>query len=298
MTKRIEGIVTALVTPFNLDGELDENALHRIVEFQIEKGVHGLYPCATFGEGPTMTVEQRKRVAEIVIEKSGRRVPVVVQVGASDASTTIELSRHAERVGADAVAVVTPYYYNPDEEALVEYYKQVSENVAIPVFIYNIPYRTTVNITPDIALKIVAAAPRVQGIKDSSRDFMQVLEYIEKLPRDFIILNGADAYILPALIMGVSGAMSAYSNAFPELYVSLYDLFKRGDYEKAREVQFKINLTRRMLRLHAQPFIQPVKEAMKMRGIPAGFVKRPLRPMTEEEIDDLGSKLKKLDLLR
>jgi len=298
LTKRIEGIVTALVTPFNLDGELDENALHRIVEFQIEKGVHGLYPCATFGEGPTMTVEQRKRVAEIVIERSGRRVPVVVQVGASDASTTIELSRHAERVGADAVAVVTPYYYNPDEEALVEYYKQVSENVAIPVFIYNIPYRTTVNITPDIALKIVAAAPRVQGIKDSSRDFMQVLEYIEKLPRDFIILNGADAYILPALIMGVSGAMSGYSNAFPELYVSLYDLFKRGDYEKAREVQFKINLTRRMLRLHAQPFIQPVKEAMKMRGIPAGFVKRPLRPMTEEEIDDLRSKLKKLDLLR
>jgi len=297
LTKRIEGIVTALVTPFNLEGELDENALERIVEFQIAKGVHGLYPCATFGEGPTMTLEQRKRVAEIVIQKSRRRIPVVVQVGASDASTTIELARHTEHAGADAIAVVTPYYYNPDEKALVEYYRQVSENVTIPVFIYNIPYRTTVNITPDIALKIVAAAPQVRGIKDSSRDFMQVLEYIEKLPRDFIILNGADAYILPALIMGAAGAMSAYSNAFPELYVSLYDLFKKGDYDKAREVQFKINLTRRILRLHAQPFIQPVKEAMKMRGIPGGFVKRPLRPMTEQEIDDLKSRLKKLDLL-
>jgi len=297
LTKRIEGIVTALVTPFNLNGELDENALGRIVEFQIAKRVHGLYPCATFGEGPTMTLEQRKRVAEIVIEKSRHRVPVIVQVGASDASTTIELARHAEHAGADAIAVVTPYYYNPDEKALVEYYRQVSENIAIPVFIYNIPYRTTVNITPDIALKIVAAAPRVQGIKDSSRDFMQVLEYIEKLPKDFIILNGADAYILPALIMGAAGAMSAYSNAFPELYVSLYDLFKKGDYDKGREVQFKINLVRRILRLHAQPFIQPVKEAMKMRGIPAGFVKRPLRPMTEQEIDDLRSRLEKLDLL-
>jgi len=297
LTKRIEGIVTALVTPFNLEGELDESALERIVEFQIAKRVHGLYPCATFGEGPTMTLEQRKRVAEIVIEKSRHHVPVVVQVGAPDASTTIELARHAEHVGADAIAVVTPYYYNPDEKALVEYYRQVSEKVAIPIFIYNIPYRTTVNITPDIALKIVEAAPRVQGIKDSSRDFMQVLEYIEKLPRDFIILNGADAYILPALIMGAAGAMSAYSNAFPELYVSLYDLFKKGDYDKAREVQFKINITRRILRLHAQPFIQPVKEAMRMRGIPAGFVRRPLRPMTEQEIDDLRSKLKKLDLL-
>ncbi len=297
MTKRIEGIVTALVTPFNLEGELDENALERIVEFQIAKRVHGLYPCATFGEGPTMTLDQRKRVAEIVIEKSRHHVPVVVQVGAADASTTIELARHAEHVGADAIAVVTPYYYNPDERALVEYYRQVSEKVAIPIFIYNIPYRTTVNITPDIALKIVETAPRVQGIKDSSRDFMQVLEYVEKLPRDFIILNGADAYILPALIMGAAGAMSAYSNAFPELYVSLYDLFKKGDYDKAREVQFKINITRRILRLHAQPFIQPVKEAMKMRGIPAGFVRRPLRPMTEQEIDDLRSRLKKLNLL-
>jgi len=297
LTKRIEGIVTALVTPFNLEGELDENALERIVEFQIAKRVHGLYPCATFGEGPTMTLEQRKRVAEIVIEKSRHHVPVVVQVGAPDASTTIELARHAEHVGADAIAVVTPYYYNPDEKALVEYYRQVSEKVAIPIFIYNIPYRTTVNITPDIALKIVEAAPRVQGIKDSSRDFMQVLEYIEKLPKNFIILNGADAYILPALIMGATGAMSAYSNAFPELYVSLYDLFKKGDYDKAREVQFKINITRRILRLHAQPFIQPVKEAMRMRGIPAGFVRRPLRPMTEQEIDDLRSRLKKLDLL-
>jgi 4-hydroxy-tetrahydrodipicolinate synthase len=294
---RIEGIVTALVTPFNLEGELDENALERIVEFQIAKGVHGLYPCATFGEGPIMTLEQRKRVAETVIQKTRRRIPVVVQVGASDASTTIELARHAEHAGADAIAVVTPYYYNPDEKALVEYYRQVSEDVSIPIFIYNIPYRTTVNITPDIALKIVAAAPRVRGIKDSSRDFMQVLEYIERFPRDFMILNGADPYILPALIMGAAGAMSAYSNAFPELYVSLYDLFKKGDYDKAREVQFRINLTRRILRLHAQPFIQPVKEAMKMRGIPGGFVKRPLRPMTEQEIDDLRSRLKKLDLL-
>jgi len=297
LTKLIQGIVTALVTPFNLEGELDENALDRIVEFQIAKRVHGLYPCGTFGEGPTMTTEQRKRVAEIVIEKSRRRVPVIVQVGASDASTTVELARHAEHVGADAIAVVTPYYYNPDEKALVEYYRQVSENVAIPIFIYNIPHRTTVNITPDIALKIVAAAPRVQGIKDSSGDFMEVLEYIEKFPRNFTILNGADAYVLPALIMGAAGAISGYSNAFPELYVSLYDLFEKGDYEKAREVQFKINLIRRILRLHAQPFIQPVKEAMKMRGILGGFVKRPLRPMTEQEIDDLRSRLEKLDLL-
>jgi len=146
-------------------------------------------------------------------------------------------------------------------------------------------------------LKIVAVAPRVRGIKDSSGDFMEVLEYIEKFPRNFTILNGADAYVLPALIMGAAGAISAYSNAFPELYVSLYDLFEKGDYQKAREVQFKINLIRRILRLHAQPFIQPVKEAMKMRSIPGGFVKRPLRPMTEQEIDDLRFRLEKLDLL-
>ena len=294
MERKIEGIITALITPFTEEGDIDEQALQELVEFQVKSGVHGLYPCGTVGEGPTMSVEQRKRVAEIVVDKVKARIPVTVHIGAINTTMTVELAKHAEKVGADALGCVTPYYFTLDDDAIVEHYRRVAETVRMPIFVYNIPHRTNINITPNLMAKL-AKLPNITGIKDSSRDFTQLCEYIEKLGKGFTIICGTDALIIPALFMGAKGSISAISNVFPELFVDAYDAYKNRSYEKAITLQYRIIAARRVL---AKPAIAPLKEALKMRGYRAGTVKNPLRPMTEGETIKLRDSLMELGLIR
>lgn len=239
MERKIEGIITALITPFTKEGNIDEEALQEIVEFQVKSGIHGLYPCGTIGEGPTMSIEQRKRVAEIVVDQVKARIPVIVHIGAINTTMTVDLAKHAEKLGADALGCVTPYYFTLDDHAIIKHYKRVAETVHIPIFVYNIPHRTNINITPNLMVKL-AKIPNIKGIKDSSRDFTQLCEYIERLGEGFTVICGTDALIIPALFMGAKGAVSAISNAFPELFVDCYDAYKKRNYEKAIALQFKI----------------------------------------------------------
>lgn len=294
MNRKIEGVITALVTPFTEEGDVDEEALQELVEFQVKSGIHGLYPCGTVGEGPTMSIEQRKRVAEIVVGQVKARIPVIVHIGAINTTMTVELAKHAEKVGADALGCVTPYYFTLDDDAMVEHYRRVAEAVGISLFVYNIPHRTNVNITPNLMAKL-AKLPNIVGIKDSSRDFTQLCEYMEKLGKGFTVICGTDALMIPALFMGAKGSISAISNAFPELFVDAYNAFKKGDYEKAIELQFKIIVTRRAF---AKPTVAPLKEALKLRGFKAGTVKNPLRSMTEKEIIELRNSLVGLGLIK
>jgi len=294
LERKIEGIITALITPFTEEGDIDEQALQELVEFQVKSGVHGLYPCGTVGEGPTMSIEQRKRVAEIVVDKVKARIPVIVHIGTINTTMTIELAKHAEKVGADALGCVTPYYFTLDDDAIVEHYRRVAEAVRMPIFVYNIPHRTNINITPNLMAKL-AKLPNITGIKDSSRDFTQLCEYIEKLGKGFTIICGTDALIIPALFMGAKGSISSISNVFPELFVDAYDAYKNRSYEKAITLQYRIIAARRVL---AKPAIAPLKEALKMRGYRAGTVKNPLRPMTEGETIKLRDSLMELGLIR
>lgn len=293
LERKIEGIITALITPFTQEGNVNEGTLRELVEFQVRSGVHGLYPCGTTGEGLTMSIEQRKRVAEIVVGQVKARIPVVVHIGAINTAMTIQLAKHAEKIGADALGCVTPYYYALDDDAIIEHYRRVAEAVRIPIFVYNIPHRTTINVTPDLMVKL-AKLPNIMGIKDSSRNFAQLCEYIEKLGKGFTVISGTDAYIIPALFMGAKGAISAIANAFPELLVESYDAYKKGNHEKAIGLQYKIVAARRVL---AKPAIAPLKEALKMRGYRAGTVKNPLRPMTKEETIKLRDSLIGLGLI-
>jgi len=294
LERKIEGIITALLTPFTEEGDVYEEALHELVEFQVKTGVHGLYPCGTVGEGPTMSTEQRKRVAEIVVDEVKARIPVIVHIGAINTTITVELAKHAEEVGADALGCVTPYYYTLDDNAIMKHYRHVAEAVRIPIFVYNIPHRTNINVTPDLMVKL-AKLPNIVGIKDSSRDFTQLCEYIEKLGKGVTVICGTDAFMIPALFVGAKGAISAVSNVFPELLVDSYDAYKKGNYEKAMALQHKITAARRVL---SKPAIAPLKEALKMRRFKAGTVKNPLRPMTEEETIKLRDSLMGLGLIR
>ena len=292
-SERLEGIIVALITPFDSEGEVKEEPLRSLVRFEIDKGANGLYPCGTAGSGAIMRLDQRKRVAEIVVDESSGRIPVMIHVGEASTEGSLELAKHAEKIGADALGCVTPYYYRPDDVSLEKHYRTIAEATELPLYLYNLPRYTNFNITPSLALKL-SAVPNIVGIKDSSRDFVQILQYLEQLPKDFTVICGTDAYILPALLMGAKGAITAYSNPFPEMYVELYKCFMRKEYEKAARVQFRLNSIREIL---DKPALAPLYEALRMRGMDMGNVRPPLRPMTAPEVNALHKRLAELRAL-
>jgi len=254
-------------------------ALKNLLDFQLEKDVNGLYPCGSTGSGPVMRVAQRKKVAEIVIERVGGRVPVMVHVGAANMDDIVELVHHARDVGADAVGCVTPFYYTVDDEALKRFYSKVADESELPLLLYNIPEFTGVNIKPSLAAEL-AENPTIRGVKDSSRNLTQLQEYIESLPKDFTILVGTDTLIFPALVLGAIGAIAVGANAFPEAYRDIYSLFKAGKIEEAAKMQHTLN---KLIRYLKTPLMAPVHEALRMRGIDSGCVKLPFREMTDDE---------------
>lgn len=235
-----------------------------------------------------MTIDERKRVAEAVVDETKHKIPVIVQVGAPDTNTTITLAKHAESIGAEAIGCVAPYYYQPDEESLIRHYEKIAEAVNLPVFVYNIARHTGVNIKPTTLLRL-AKMNAIVGVKDSSRDFLQLVETIEILPKNFMVINGTEGYLLPALLMGAKGSVSALANALPELFRELYSTFKKGDLEGAKTFQFRLNNVKRITERGG---MSSIYEILKERGVDCGGPRGPLRPMTNDE------RLQMLDGLR
>ncbi len=286
----VRGIITALVTPFGKDGQVDEEALRELVQFQVKSGVNGFFPLGTTGMGPAIEPGQRKQVAELVVDEVNGRSPVIVQVGASDPAVSLDLARHAEKIGADAVASLTPFYYHPGEEATIDYYEKLSRATELPLLVYNIPPNTGNNIDAKLLLKL-SRIPKLVGIKDSSRDFSQLLDYLNTVPDGFNVINGTDSYLFSALCAGVHAGVSATANAFPELFVEMYQAYRAGDLEKGRALQIKVHSLRDAL---SQPSIAPILETLKMRGLRGGFVKAPLRSMQADEIEALRTSVTRL----
>jgi 4-hydroxy-tetrahydrodipicolinate synthase len=284
------GIITALVTPFSARGEVDEAALSEIVEFQIKNRVDGLFPLGTTGMGPAMEPDERKRVAEVVVEKVKGRIPVIIQVGAADPLTSLDLARHAESIGANAVACLNPFYYHPAAESIIEHYTRLSKSTNLPILVYNIPSNTGNNIDAKLLLEL-SKIPRVVGIKDSSRDFMQMQDYLATVPEQFTIINGADAYLFSAFCAGIKAGVSATANAFPDLYVEMYAAYESGNLERGKVLQNKIFLLRKAT---VVPAIAPLLEVLRMRGLRSGNVRPPLRELTPLEIDALRATVNRL----
>lgn len=288
-----EGILPAIITPFDVEGNVDFDLLRDIVRFQIDKGVHGFFVCGTVGEGPLMSIEQRKSVAEAVVREAKGKVPVIVHVGTTNTAESVELAKHAESIEANAVGAVTPYFFKPDLEGLIMHYRLISEAVRIPTFVYNIPQQTGFNLTPEIFRKL-CSIENIHGIKDSSGSLSQIQEIIETAPKHVTVINGADDILLAALLVGVNAEISGVANVAPEILVELYENFREGNYKKALELQRKTNVLRRIL--YEWSSIPSIKAALELRGIKAGMPKKPLRPLKQEEISRLKDKLKALGL--
>ena len=282
---RLHGIITALVTPFSNNGQVDEESLRELVQFQIRSGVNGLFPLGTTGMGPAMEPDERKRVAEIVVKEAQGRVPVIVQVGAADPIVSVDLARHAERSGADAVACLTPFYYHPGTDSIIEHYKRLASSTKLPVLVYNIPINTGNNVDAKLLVQL-SRIPNIVGVKDSSRDFSQLLDYLGSVPEGFNVINGTDSYLFSAFCAGVNAGVSATANPFPELFVEMYEAYKGSDLAKGERLQKKIHSLRAAM---SSPPLAPLLEVLKMRGLKSGNVRPPLRQMNPEEVAALRS---------
>ena len=290
-----EGVLSAIITPFDSDGNVDFDALRDVVRFQIEGGVHGFFACGTVGEGVLMSIGQRKAVAEAIVREAKGRVPVIVHVGTTNTSESVELAKHAEQIGAKAVGAVAPFFFKPDVEGLRMHYQSIAEAVNIPVFVYNIPRMTGFNITAEIFRKL-CMIEGVAGIKDSSGNLSQIQEIIETAPKPITVINGADDIFLAVLIAGASAEISGTANVAPELLVEIYESYKEGDLRKALKLQRKLNALKRVLYEIGSSNVSSIKAALEMRGVKAGVPKKPLRPLNSEELSRLKDKLSALNL--
>lgn len=276
MDAPLQGVIPPIFTPFTADGtKVDLNALVTHADWLLSKGVHGLMPCGTTGEGPLLSGEERMQVTEVVLDVASGRAPVVAHVGTASTAETVALALDAVERGAGALSVVCPYYYRLPPLALVEHFVAVAGSVPqSPVYLYNIPQLTGNALSAALVAEIKARAPNVVGIKDSTGDLHALAEYGMIDKGCFQVICGSDGLILSALRQGAVGCVSGNANVFPELVVRLFDSAKQGQGDKAEQLQATLDRVRSIL-LDGRS-IGLMKQILRQRGLHAGPVRSPL----------------------
>jgi 4-hydroxy-tetrahydrodipicolinate synthase len=274
---QFKGSITALVTPFK-DGAVDEAAFRSFINWQIQEGTNGLVPVGTTGESPTLSHTEHERVVEICVEEAKGRVPVIAGAGSNSTAEAVAFSKHAEKIGADAVLIVTPYYNKPTQEGLYQHYKAVNDAVGIPIIIYNIPGRSIVDMSVETMARLYELK-NIAGVKDATANMARASLQRQVLGPDFILLSGEDATALGFMAHGGHGCISVTSNVAPRLCAELQNACRNGDYASALKVQD------RLMPLHTNLFIEtnptPVKYAASLLGLMEDTVRLPLVPASD-----------------
>lgn len=286
------GVIPALVTPLDENGNLMEDALRQVVDYTIAGGVHGVFVLGSTGEIYGLDFEQKKRAIEIVVEQTAGRVPVYA--GASEITTRdcIKMAKLAESYDVAAVSVLTPYFITPSKSELKEHYLKIAASTKLPIILYGNNDRTNVNIPPDLVEEL-ANVDNIVGIKDSSGDMTQMGEYIRRTEgKEFNVLGGRDTMILANLAYGGAGAIAATANIVPSIVAGIYNSYRAGDLDMAREYQYALAPLRIAFGLGSFPVV--MKEALRLVGIDAGVCLSPVGPISEENRKKLMEILKKL----
>jgi len=293
-----EGILPALVTPFTDSGEaVDEERLRALVRKCIELGVHGVVPCGTTGEFVNLTIEEKKRVIDIVIDEVNEKVPVVAGTGASGTDQALEMTKYAKDAGADAALIVTPFYLKPTNRGIYEHYFTIASKVDLPIILYNIPQCTDVQLAWQM-VEDLAQIPNIVGLKDSSGQLRFILAVLEKVRDKINVMCGHDEVVVAALAAGCSGAILASANVIPDVWVEIYNHVKKGELQEARELQYKIQ---KMARIIAGSGAVGTKAALNMMKIKAGPVRKPLSvggELTYEAREELRIELEKIGKIK
>ncbi len=292
----LKGVFPPHITPFKKNGELDLHALRECVDFWIEGGVSGLVTCGSNGEAPYLSREERKRVIETVIDQANGRVPVIAGTGAISTIETIQLTKDAQDLGADAALVVTPFYYKHSNEEIYQHYKTVAEAVDIPIILYNVPKFTGISMDPSVVRRVVEECDNVIGIKDSSGNLAQVSEVIRLIEGKISVLAGSADVFLSTLMLGGDGAIIAVAIFAPKMCRDLYEEFKAGNFERAAKLQATISFLNEVI-VRKLNQLAAVKYAVSIQGVPAGYPRRPTLPLKKEEMRQVEEALKQAGII-
>ena len=286
MARELRGILSALATPFTPGGaEIEESGLRELVDGSIEAGIHGLIPCGSTGEFFVLTRDERKRVSEIVMDQARGRVPVVPHTGSCSTAEAIDLSRHAESIGADGVMVVQPYYEAPSLDEIVGYYKDISDAIHIPIMVYNNPAGTGVNPGAEFMGRIAREVPNVKYIKDSSGDLSQVSELLYSYGKEVTILNGWDTITYSGLALGTKGSVWGAANVMPRQCAGLFNLVAAGELVEARTLWDKMWPVNQFL--VTEGYAASVKAGANLIGFHVGDPRLPYRPLSPAKKEEL-----------
>lgn len=289
------GSGVAIVTPFTRENTVNFEKLATLIEWHVQQGTDAIIVCGTTGESPTLTDDEHKKVIECAVVTAKKRVPVIAGSGSNDTAYAVQMSVHAEKVGADALLCITPYYNKPTQKGLLANFTAIADTVTIPIILYNVPGRTGVNLAPETVAKL-AEHRNICGVKEASGNIAQVAEIARLVPKDFAIYSGNDDMVVPLMSLGGVGVISVVANIAPKDTHDMAKAYLDGDVAKARDLQLKMKPLIDALFLETNPI--PVKVAMNLLGEEVGHLRLPLTEMSEPNMERLKKELRAYGLLQ
>ncbi|EZP75539.1 2,4-dihydroxyhept-2-ene-1,7-dioic acid aldolase [Parageobacillus genomosp. 1] len=293
--QRLRGSIAPVITPFDSEGNIDFETMKKLINWQIESGSHGISVTGTSGEPSSLTLEERKKVIETAKNTINGRVPFVPATGSTNHAETLELTKFAQEIGADAAMVIVPYYNRPSQHALYKHFKAIADAVDIPIIIYNIPGRTAVNLEVRTMARLVEDCPNIIGAKESNKDFEHVNRVLLYCGRDFLLFSGIELLCYPMLAIGGAGSISATANVVPEKVAQMHNAWFEGDVKRAQELHFELMELNDVLFIETNP--GPVKAALGMMGKITPKLRLPLDLPSEENQEKIRRTLVKYGLL-
>ncbi len=295
MSKEIEGIIAAIVTPF-VEDNVDFKGFRIIINYLIDHKIHGILPAGSQGEFYALSQKERFKLMEIAVEEVNGRIFVMPNTGAISTKETIELTKFAEKTGVDCASVITPFFISPSQDELYHHYRSVCDSTDLPIYAYNNPGRTGGTfLKPETISKLAQDCPNFNGIKDSSGDMTQVSEIIRMTPPEFKVFMGRDTLILAALMYGAAGAIAASANVAPQLVGNIFNAYQNGEYDKAKIYQQELAPLRMAFDLGSFPVV--VKDALEMMGLPAGKCRKPIMSLSKSNKKKLHKILLEMNII-
>jgi len=295
----LEGVNSAITTPFKADETLDEKALRNEIEYQVRCGINGVVICSTPGEISVLSLEERKRICEIAVDQVDNRVALIVDAGSPRTNWTIQLATHAERTGAPFVMVLSPWLLPQNENTLLQHYSKIINALRgkSKVILYNLPKYTNVNVSTQLFQKLIQLFPeRIEGIKDTSGSMATIQDYLFAAEGKARVVCGDDTSLLSALAVGADGCIAALAACLPKLVLKMFEAFKKGNIKDAQQIQH--TLTRVKKEFNKYPYLAAQKVAQTLLGRPSGHMRAPLIDLTSAEKEELRKKLIQLDILK
>lgn len=292
---KLQGAITAIVTPFSKGGTVDLEALKKLTRWQVDEGIDGIVVCGSTGEAATQSDDEFAQTVKTVVEEVAGVVPVIAGAGSNNTQRAIELSKIAAEQGVDGLLHVTPYYNKPTPNGIVEHFRAIAEAVDLPIILYNVPGRTGSNVAPATIVRVAREVPSVVAVKEASGSINQMGEIIKTAPQGFVLLSGDDSLTLPSMILGGMGIISVASNELPKGMAQLCKAALEGNWEEARRLHFKYLPLMDINFIESNPI--PVKTALAMMGKIEENFRLPLVPLEEKNRPAIEKVLKELELI-